>query len=155
MSFPLIYNIPLSLRCIFARWNSSRSRLSARRAWAFISASMGNRFSSKGPTGSRPTPSRTEWLPLCEFTFHFVIFEKQIDSWECCERVTSEPARSPAQLKEPVGLGRGGEHERPPGLGGRSVWTGSILQPLRWDGNHGNYRHPSVRETLLHVPLHT
>lgn len=42
------------------------------------------------------------------------------------------------QLKELVAVSCGCEHERPQGLGRRSVWTGSFLQHVWWDGNHGN-----------------
>lgn len=53
-------------RCIFALWSWSRNHLSVPLDWASISASTGNRFSSKAPTGSPPTPSRTRWPLLCE-----------------------------------------------------------------------------------------
>lgn len=58
----------LSCRCTFAPWIWSRSQLLGLPAWAFISASMGNQFSWKAPTGSRPTPSRTRSLLLCEWS---------------------------------------------------------------------------------------
>lgn len=42
-------------RCISVQLSWSRSPSLALQVWAFISASMGNRFSSKAPTGSQPT----------------------------------------------------------------------------------------------------
>lgn len=56
----------LCCRFISVQWNWSRSRSPALQVSAFISVSTTNQFSSKAPTGSRLTPSRTRSLLLCE-----------------------------------------------------------------------------------------
>lgn len=80
-----------------------------------------------------------------------------LNHWVCFryEYINTEPTSSlfVLQLKELVAVSRGCEHERPEGLGRRSVRAGSVLQHLWRDGNHGNYWHPLVISVLLYSSI--